>query len=79
MRSHGSDEVSWDRMGSDEVARGQTRLNGVKCGQGISSVAVYMYKLMVTDDEENMSMYRGRHTRLIIKMFIRIGHVGSTQ
>ena len=46
-------------MGSDEVARGQTRLNGVKCGQGISSVAVYMYKLMVTDDEENMSMYKG--------------------
>ena len=39
------------------------RSNGVKCGHGITSVAVYMYKLMVTDDEENMSMYRGRQCR----------------
>ena len=49
MRSHGS----------KDVIRGQIRSNGVKCGQRLTSVAVYMYKLMVTDDEENMSMYRG--------------------
>ena len=69
MRSHGS----------KDVIRGQMRSNGVKFGQRLTSVAVYMYKLMVTDDEENMSMYRGRHTRLIIKMFIGIGHVISIQ